>query len=343
MNKIKMAICMSDLEYQVRFVNCFMNHYNHQYELHVFTNKSQLLQAKPKEYAVIITGEYITEEMTEFVEKGEILIGLVEDIRPYNSDVLEKIVYIQKYQEVFRIAEKMERLLVDKNILCRHEDKEDSHRCVGIYSLTQERYQAPFAALLGNIIGEKQKVLILDLQPYSGLCTMEEGMTFMGLEDLLSSITTGNYSKSRILECIRHEVNWDYICVSDNMECLAEGSKELYDTLINLLAKEFGYQMILISFGALFPGQMEMLGECQTIYLLCENECMESWREAVFSRRIMCQEKKKLMQRIRKIQIPTTVSKEKTWKALVEKWCWGYMGELLRQEIKEEMTYGAVV
>mgnify|MGYP002734847886 CR=1 FL=1 len=70
MNKTKIAICMKDLEYQMRFVNCIMNHYNHQYELHVFTNPEQLLEAKPKEYTVIITGEYNTDEMAEFVEKG---------------------------------------------------------------------------------------------------------------------------------------------------------------------------------------------------------------------------------------------------------------------------------
>ena len=60
---------MKDLEYQTRFVNCFINHYNHQYELHVFTALEQMETITPKEYAVIITGEYTTDEMLHFVEK----------------------------------------------------------------------------------------------------------------------------------------------------------------------------------------------------------------------------------------------------------------------------------
>ena len=76
MNKTKLAICMKDLEYQKRFVNCFMNHYKHQYELHVFTNLEQLSSVDSLEYAVIITGEYTTDELAVFVEKGEIILRL---------------------------------------------------------------------------------------------------------------------------------------------------------------------------------------------------------------------------------------------------------------------------
>jgi len=70
MNKTKLAICMKDLEYQERFVNCFMNHYNHQYELHVFTSQDSLERINPAEYAVIITGEYSTEELAKFEKEG---------------------------------------------------------------------------------------------------------------------------------------------------------------------------------------------------------------------------------------------------------------------------------
>ena len=334
---------MQDLEYQIRFVNCFMNHYNHQYELHVFTNREQLLQAQFKEYAVIITGECNTEEMTEFVEKGEILVCLTEDFKANPSHSEERIVYVEKYQEVYRIAELLERILADKVSGYGDEFGRKEYRCIGIYSLSQERYQVPFAALLAKTLGEQQKVLVLDLQPYSGLCMMEEGMTSMGLEDLLSVVSTGNHSKSRLVECIQHEAEWDYVCAAQNNECLAEGTKELYDMLVALLVKELGYQTIIISLGSVFLGQMELLEACQTVYMLCESENTENWREAVFSRTLLRQEKRELMQKIRKIQIPTASNRETTWRALVDKWSWGSIGELLRQGMKKEITYGAVM
>ena len=166
MNKTKLAICMEDLEYQSRFVNCFMNHYNHQYELHVFTVKEQLLETSPQQYAVIITGEYNTDAMTKFVERGEILLCLSENPME-NQDVFgDKITQIERYQEVYYIAEYLERILANHVPEYGGMREKKEYRCLGIYSLTQEKYQVPFAALLAKILGEQKKVLIIDLQPH---------------------------------------------------------------------------------------------------------------------------------------------------------------------------------
>ena len=220
---------MKDLEYQNRFVGCFMNHYNHLYELHVFTSASQMESSNEREYAVIITGEYNTDELAIFVERGAIILNLEEDFAG-EKETEEIVTGIEKYQEVYKIVEQIERLIAER--VPGKGNRWQNLKCemIGVYSLTQEMYQTPFAALLGMLYGEQRKVLILDLQSSSGLSEMEEGMASMGLEDLLSVVMTGNYSKSRILECIRHEAEWDYVCAVQNMECLAEGTKEAYDS-----------------------------------------------------------------------------------------------------------------
>ena len=94
----------------------------------------------------------------------------------------------------------------------------------------------------------------------------------MGLEDLLSAVTTGNYSRGRMLECIRHGANWDYVCPSQNTQSLAEGSKELYEELIKILAEEFQYQKIIINFGTIFMGSLDIMEQCQRVYLLTGKE-----------------------------------------------------------------------
>lgn len=341
MNKTKLAICMKDLEYQKRFVNCFMNHYKHQYELHVFTETEQLLSMDSLEYAVIITGEYTTDEIADFVERGAILLNLTENL-PESEAVSEKnLVYTEKYQEVYKIADMIERLVeqTGQGIRCL----ETPCEYIGIYSLSQVSYQTPFAALLGELYGSKQKVLVLDLQAYSGLGTMEEGMTSMGLEDLLSAVTTGNHSRNRILESIRHEANWDYIGPVQNNQCLVEGSKALYDVMLKLLTEEIGYQKIIINFGTAYMGQLEMMEQCQQVYFLSGKTFAESWREKAFWEELTRQEKDALLQKIRKIEIPSSPCLEADWKPLVEKWNWGYVGELLRQGMEKEISYGTAV
>ena len=340
MKKTKLAICMADLEYQTRFVSCFMNHYNHQYELHVFTTSQQMEESNPMEYAVIITGEYTTDELAIFVEKGEIILKLEESFGKENV-LEEKIICTEKYQEVYKIVELIQRLVADKTQGNRL--RNTGCEWIGVYSLTQEMYQAPFAALLGKIYGEQQKVLVLDLQSYSGLNTMECEMGAMGLEDLLSVAQTGNYSKGRVLECIRHEFCWDYICSVQNQQCLAEGTKELYESMIEMLVQELGYEVIIINFGSMFMGQLDLMEMCHCTYLL-NTKCSEGgWREQVFEKELLRQGKENLLQAIRKIEIVQNAGKEVTWRSLAEKWTWGQIGEMLRQERKKEIGYGAVM
>ena len=338
MNKPKLAICMKDLEYQARFVNCFMNHYKNMYELHVFTHLDQLKEETPLVYAIIITGEYTLEDMMCFVERGEIILNLTEDFVKKKDALVENFIFTEKYQEVYKIAELVELLVADK-IRGQDSSFEKSYEIVGVFSLTQEAYQTPFAALLGKIYGEQQKVFVLDLQTYSGF--REEDASSMGLEDLLSAVTTGNHSKSRILECIRHEADWDYVCPVQNNQCLAEGSKELYDALIALLVQELGYQKIIINFGSAFLGQLDMMEQCQRIYWLCGKE--PSWREEAFSKELARLERGLLLQKLQKIEIPQISNREMSWRALLEKWNWGYIGEYLRGTLDQEVPRGAAV
>lgn len=340
MNKPKLAICMKDLEYQARFVNCFMNHYKNLYELHVFTHFDQLKEANPLEYAIIITAEYTIEDMMDFVERGEVILNLTEDFVERKDALVENFICTEKYQEVYKIAEVIERLAADK-IRVADTVEGKSYEVIGIYSLTQEMYQTPFAALLGKIYGAQQKVMVLDLQSYSGL--REEQAFSMGLEDLLSAVTTGNYSKSRMLECIRHEAEWDYVCPVQNNQCLAEGSEKLYGALIELLVQEFGYQKIIVNLGSAFLGQLDLMEQCQRIYLLSGKERIGGWREEAFLGELTRLERDMLLQKLQRIEVPQISCKEAAWSALVEKWNWGYMGEYLRGALEQEVPRGAAV
>lgn len=337
MEKIKLAICMKDLEYQNRFVNCFMNHYRQQYELHVFTNLDHLKQSKPLEYAVIITGEYSTEEMASFVERGEILLYLVEEDLGDNQNSTEK------YQEVYKIAEKIGILAAGSRKNKSYSSQPGGYQKTGIYSLSQEVYQIPFSALLAKYYSEKQKVLVLDLQSYSGLQDQVGDAVTMGLEDLLSVAVTKNYSKGRVLESIRHEPIFDYVSPVQNSQSLVEGTQELYQTIMDMLAREFGYERFIINFGSAFYGQVELMKACEEFYLLTEKDDSGQWREKCFLQEMKKWGNAYFADAIHKISVPSTTKYEKDWRAVVEKWCWSPFGESMKQALTKEHDNGTVV
>lgn len=340
MDKVKLAICMKDLEYQARFVNCLMNHYKHLYEVHVFTNLEELKMTKPLEHSVIITGEYSTEELANFVERGEKLLFLAEEILGDENSVSEDVTYAGKYQEVYKITEIIQRLTADSTTSQIQSTKESGCKWTGIYSLSKEKYQISFGGLLAEIYGEEEQVLLLDLQAHSGLMEQEAEVPHMGLEDLLSVATTGNYSKGRILECIGHESNWDYVYPVKNTECLVEGHWELYQTLMKILEKELKYQRIIINFGTVFPGQLEMMEHCDSLYLLCGKEMGDNWREDAFRNELHRGDRDQLIQKIKQIGLPIIPITGGTWRTLLEKWRWSSLGESMRQMIDEERKHG---
>ena len=337
MEKIKLAICMKDLEYQNRFVNCFMNHYKHQYEMHIFTNLNQLRKSMPREYAVIITGEYSTEEMASFVERGEILLNLTED------DFGDNQYSTKKYQEVYKTEAQIGHLVGGHDKSGALNKGSVKYKKIGIYSLTQTEYQTPFAVLLAKIYGEEKKVLVLDLQEYSGLREHDDMMGKMGLEDLLSSAMTGTSSKGRILEGIYREAGFDIVAPVHNSQCLIEGTDKLFTDIIELLAKELGYESFIINFGTLFPGQIELMQKCEEIYFLSEKENVLNWREEAFYKELNNLEKGDLEKRIKKISIPHISKQGEGWRSLVERWSWGHVGEMVRSKVEKEYVDGTTV
>lgn len=342
MDKTKLAICMKDLEYQTRFVNCFMNHYKLQYELHVFTNLEQLREAKPLEYAIIITGEYSTEEMANFVERGEIIFALTESEKE-DTEHLEMLFFANKYQEVYKIEEILQRIIAERAAAPKIGRKTADCQWIGVFSLTKEEFQIPFTALLAKIYGEEKKVLVLDLQNYSGLTRMDVTIPHMGLEDLLSIANIGTYSRGRVLDCIEHESNWDFINPVKNTSCLMEGTLEHYGFILDIMEEEFGYQTIVINFGATYQGQREMMERCHSFYLLTGKDEIGTWREDAFFQELEQGKQSDWLQNIEKIEIPTVSVAEKTWRTITDKWYWSSFGEKIRQKIGKEKVHGATV
>lgn len=318
-----------------------MNHYKHQYEVHVFTNLDDLKMAKPLEFPVIITGEYTTDELADFVERGEILLVLTET--EVIGECSETLVFTEKYQEVYKIAELLLHLVAERDSSRSLIQRTTSCKWIGVYSLSREEYQISFVSLLARLYGEEERVLILDLQNYSGLVEGENDFPHMGLEDLLSVAICGTYSRGRVLDCIGHESNWDFVYPVKNNQCLLEGTAELYRIIIDILEKELGYQKVIINFGAPFAGQHELMEQCHRFYLLHGKDHMEGWREDSFFRELQNCGKMELMQKVEKVEIPTTTATGKTWKTIADEWYWNSFGELIRQRSKKEFDYGSVM
>lgn len=326
MGKTKLGICMLDMEYMNRFIKCVMKHYRDSYEIHVLKQEASVEDENLEEMDIIIRDSCL--------EAGgrEPCLILQEEPIEVDEELSETIHYTDKYQEVYKIMEFVDLLAQKERIQTKIVAGIGRPQLIGVFSLSKEAMQIPFLVLLAEILGEKHKVLVVDLQPYSGFSTgLEVEADTLGMEDVMAMAMAETYTPSRLASSIGCEQKWDYIYPAKNVLCLAEGDMVLYQKIIQLLQKERGYEVVILNFGSLFTGVLEMMAVCDSFYMLIEENKNHGWRERVFIKELEHQEKSDFLEKIQWVGIPTTLLREENWRDTMMNWLWDEMGDQLRK------------
>jgi len=318
--KIKLAICLDEDIYQERFVKCLMKHYSKEYEFHIFSSMEELQEEKSAYYDVYILSESDSYKSQWAEEKALRTLWLKEE---------------DKYQEVYRIMELVEIMLSNQGIRPVVPGRE-LLKVIGVYSLTSPALQFPYATILSDILGEHRKVILLDLQQFSGFAKRGE----LGMEDAVSMAIAQNFIRGRMQDIIGHTPNWDYIFPFKNSNYLLEGNKDVYESLVRYLEQELGYDTVVINFGEGSMTFSEMKDICHQIFLLCPKGNGCNWREKTWKEELERKGEQDVLHRIQRMEIPSVSCTDMEWDRLVESWKWGSVGDLLRKVINEEKAIG---
>ncbi len=333
MTKTKLAVCIGDEEYQTRFVRCLINHYQSQFEVFVFCNLAEITDQDAQEYEVIIVGDCDKGQVEILAQRGENILFLSEEKEKNENE--QAIVFVEKYQEVYKIIDCMERF-TGKIVPSAERNKNKKRKLIGIYSLERELLQLPFAATLCNICAENESVLFINMQPYVRVeKSWETGVEqeILEMEDLMTVAATGVYTKGRLLAGIGREENWEYVHSVKNPESLSEGNYEIYCNMMDILSEELGYKTIVLNFGSVFSGMTKLMESCDSFYLLVSREDSISMREKLFVEAMENNEKTDFLRRVTRCEIPTVYSTDCEWRKLVEKWRWSELGAALQEEL----------
>ena len=323
MEKMKLGVCIEDEEYQTRFVRCILKHYKASYEVHILEDK-----CSEEVFDVIIMDE--DSQDARITKETSIVFVLEENSHYEHKEESEPFFYVEKYQEVYKIMEELEKKAA-KALIKKKSGIRDA-QVVGICSLDKAGSQMPFTALLAETLGEKQRVLVIDLQPYSGFDTdISSDENSLGIEDMISLSTTGNYTRSRLMASIGHEQKWDYVYPARNMMCLLELDGSIYQNLIEILQKEMEYDWIIVNFGTLFLGNYMLLESCQACYFLSDRKEERSWRERSFVEALHGKKQENFLEKIIWIQVPKEQIRELSWRAWMKNWLWSELGDEVRE------------
>lgn len=338
MSKLKLALCIEDREFQNRFTNCIMNHYQNQFELHVFTKEEEFGECKAIQYHGIIISGYRKLIEEHLKENRENIVYLydeeIESLTP-----IEGLTYVDKYQEVNRIIEAV-LARVKEEVRQVRVSGEISHgtRFIGVYSLAQKEQQLPVAMTVASILSEREKVLFLDLESNSGLSQLTKKDSTMGLEELLVMAESGKYSKNRIMTCIGKLDHVDYVYPAKNTDRMCETVAGTYLKLLQMIANELEYSAVVINLGVRFVGFFELMNRCKQVIFLGKDDELSNWREFEFMEELKSKGYEILSQRVQKLFIPSGTVSSAGYERPVEQWKWNEVGEYIRGALVQEDT-----
>ncbi len=348
MHKIKLAILIGDREYEKRFVHCLMNYYREQFEISLFSGIDQWGERIGEKYELLIFADADSKEAFIGISRGkeqpvlylmdpeqeyELLFQQSQDNWCGQGDKGE-LWFVDKYQDVNEIV----------NEILKHVGNEITEvqkngnlpvktRIAAVYALTENEYQLPFAITLASILGEQERVLVVDLQENSGLGQLVSTEHSMGLEEILVMADSDTFSKSGIHSCIGQLEKIEYIYPAQNTECLCEADAEVYRKVIQMITQEMEYKTVILNLGSRFQGFFEVLSQCQDIYLIVRKGGLCQWREYEFMGELEQKGYHKLESCIHRTELPFMSSAAVSCERLIEQWKWNEFGDVIRHSI----------
>lgn len=340
MKKVRLGLCIGNREYANRFTSCLMNHFKEQFELHIYTDVKLLMKAAESFDAVVFSDYTGSLELI----KGDVpLVYLCDTDEDVTKIVEGGACLVDKYQEVNRIVDEILKQIGEEIRQVKENGcLQKSPQILAVYSLAENEYQLPFAVTLASILGEKERVLLLDLQENSGLSQLMncETISGYGMEELFLMAESGSYSKGRLVSCIGHLEQTDVVYPVNNTECLCEVQNDTYQKLFQMLAQEMEYSTLILNMGSRFVGFFELLGGCQEVYLMKSRGGLGQWREQEFTAELEKHKTGRWKDNLREIQLPLMTSPMVSCERLIEQWKWNELGDSIRRMIPEVMSVG---
>ncbi|MGN0426607.1 MAG: hypothetical protein ACI4F0_02295 [Agathobacter sp.] len=332
MQRIKLAICMKDAEYQSRFTNYLFGHYKEQFELHGYTSLLQFMENVEKGgEQILLIDEQV--DRTELGWEGTI-VCLTEDTEGESFGAPKGMHLVKKYQDADRIVEGI--LSSVGEAFCELESNgipAGTQKTIAVYSLSETEYQLPFVLTMASILGESQKTLVLDLQENSGLQQLFDDGRNQGLEELMVMAEGGKYSKNRLFSCICHKENWDYIYPAKDTQCIGGLESKTYFKMLELIRKELHYDILLVNFGTRFLGFFQALERSQAVFLLKRQSILSEGREQELERELIQKGFSRIMDKLVRMEIPFGSSQVIPCERLAEEWKWNEFGDRIRRSI----------
>ena len=203
-------------------------------------------------------------------------------------------------------------------------------RVIGVYSPIGRCGKTGFAVTLGQVLARDSKVLLLSLEEFSGFPKLM-GSSYSGsLSDLVYYSRQGEFDRMRLGSVIYDYGGLDYVPPVAYAEDLAQMEGAEVAGLIEKIARECGYDVLIVDVGHFLRNVEALLAVCDVVYAPIKKDVVsegkiQEWRQYLEdSGRMNLWEKIRLL----KLPVPQEVISAGEY---FEQMLWGPLGDFVRE------------
>lgn len=257
------AICDKEGAYAYSLVDYF-NNKNNIFFSEAFTSEESLFEYAKERFVHILL---VSDKMNlELINKKNIgLTILLSEQEAVLAGKNHKAIY--KYQSAGNIL---------KSIMNHYAEREEEplsiidKKCqiIGVYSPIKRSLKSSFCLALGQIMAKEKAVLYLNMEEYSGFSTLFQKEYKADLSDVIYYLRQDKANLLIKLEGIVDSINnLDYIPPVSSPMDIREVKKEEWLKLFREVSANSKYETVIVDFGDGAEGLLELLSECNQIYV----------------------------------------------------------------------------
>lgn len=284
MSERVLAILEPESEYANLFLNFIEDKQEFPYKIRVFTKEQALLEYMEKtEVTVLLAAEQ--SNCMQLKEKCSKII-LLTDTKGAATDHEESCIY--KFQSAGQILKEVFQICSEegKESACMYLPKK-SHvaRQYGVFSPYGGIGKTTLAMVLGHLLGKQQKVLVVNLEPFSKNYPWMQYRTGQGISQLVYYIIQGYADLDIKLAAMVESVgNTAYLCGPKHYLDLQAMKAEQMEKLLTALEQYSNYDVILYDISLVNQAMWNVCKRCDRILEPVfeeEKESMPAWAKSL--------------------------------------------------------------
>ncbi len=257
------------------------------------------------------------EKLTQYLQINEVTLllipeekyeaGMEQEVKEvifFTSSLLEEQLTKQKTQEHYRICFLQSAEAIGKKLLgvCANMDGmvlspvltgQKHAKIIGIYTPVGRCLQTSFALTMGQLLSEKKKLLYLNFETFSGFSVWFQGEYQTDLMDLLYYLEEPVEKFLLKLQAMtEHFGKFHYIPPAISYEDFVSVEKEKWVQLLERIAVNSDYEVILLDLAGSMRGLFDILGMCDRVITITRQDGLSMAKVDSFEKAFAISEEK---------------------------------------------------